>query len=130
VNRLLCAAALTLACLAGCSPSPVSKADLTAAEAAVKSGLEAWKKGEKPKQLESSPTPMQFTDEDWQGGAKLVGYQIVKVYGQSDGIARCAVKLELEVRQRGKAGLVPTVKEATYHVVLRPKVVVARDPMA
>jgi hypothetical protein len=70
---------------------------------------------------------MEFHDDDWKAGAKLVEYEIVKVYGMPDGLARCSVKLVIQPRQRGKE-LVR--KEATYHVVLRPKVVVAGDPMA
>ena len=123
MNRSLCAAALALFCLAGCKSPDVSKADLAAAKDAVKSGLEAWKKGEAPKQLAA----MEFHDDDWKAGAKLVEYEIVKVYGQPDGLARCSVKLVVQPRQRGKQ---PVRKEATYHVVLRPKVIVAGDPMA
>ena len=123
MNRLLCAATLALLCLAGCSSSGVSKADLAAAKDAVSSGLEAWKKGETPKQL----TALEFHDDDWRAGAKLVEYEIVKVYGSPDGLARCSVKLVVQPRKGGKG---PVRKEATYHVTLRPKVVVSVDPMA
>ena len=112
---------VVLAGLAGCSNTPpVNNPEIATAHEVLKTGLDAWKDGKSPASLESGANPVQFRDPDWQAGAKLLEYRIVKV-GEEEGETVCTVHLNVEVR--GKAG----EKSANYRVTLTPKRTVARS---
>jgi hypothetical protein len=117
---VLCVA---LAALAGCQSKQVANnPEVASAQEVVKAGLEAWKNGSTPASLESGADAVQFRDEDWQAGAKLLEYRILKLGGEEEGETVCAVLLKLQVR--GKA----VDRSVNYRVTLTPKRTVARYP--
>jgi len=115
-----------LACLliAGCVNTEEQK-KLEFARTTVEHALEAWQQGSKPAELESETEPVEFFDDDWNRSAKLLEFEIGQTYMESDGTARCAVVLTVK---RGKKAAVKV--NCTYQIVTKPKVIVARDPMA
>src|SRR5437763_4708754 len=72
-----CLGAMLILALSGCSSSKAHAVDQPRAREALKTALDRWKQGESPKSLASSATPMTVQDLEWEGGAKLVDYQIV-----------------------------------------------------
>jgi hypothetical protein len=111
---------VVLAGLAGCHSAPANDPELASVYEVLKTGLEAWKNGGTPASLESGANPVQFRDDDWQAGAKLLEYRILKVGGEEDGETVCTVHLKVEVR--GKA----VNRNLNYRVTLTPKRAVAR----
>lgn len=121
--RLTLLALLTLFLLSGCGG--VSQKELDFASETVQTALETWKKGEKSDSLKSRSAPIDFHDDDWKKGAKLVSYEMKQTYDPRDGSSpRCAVVLTMELRGRR------VQREVTYEVHTKPKVLVARDPMS
>jgi hypothetical protein len=116
-----------LACLAalagsGCGAS-VSQQELDQARDAVQSGLEAWKKGEPPSRLKALTPPVEFSDDSWARGEKLLDFRLNNAEGKPGTPLRCTVSLTLQDR-RGKT----LEKEVVYEVKLGNPRVVARDP--
>jgi hypothetical protein len=120
-SLVVLAAALTLS---GCG-NPELEQELDFAQASVESALAAWKRGEPAESLKALPQPIEFHDDDWRQGARLMDYQIVQVYRDPDGSPRCAVRLTV---QRGERE--PEQVEEIYQIVTKPNVIIARDPMS
>jgi hypothetical protein len=118
--RLLSLAA-TLA-TAGCGDA-TPKQDLQLLQTSVQTALDAWKEGQRADVLKSQTPAIEFHDDDWQQSARLIDYQIVKIYPETDGTARCAVSLTLQRRGRQ-----PEQVKATYQMNPEPKLIIARDP--
>lgn len=112
---------LGLSTLAGCGGSATNP-ELASAYEVLKTGLEAWKQGGSPAALEAGASPLQFQDRDWQSGARLLEYRIVKVGGEEDDATVCAVSLKLQLR--GKT----VERQVSYRVTLTPKRTVSRYP--
>jgi hypothetical protein len=110
--------ALLLAALAGCGgPRP---ADPSVARSALTAGLDAWKAGQKPDSLKSHTPPVQFGDEDWIQGHKLLDYEVLGD-GKSAGAGlEFSVKLKLEGRKVGE-------RTVPYRVMTDPAVSVVRQ---
>jgi hypothetical protein len=119
-----CVGVLLALLLSGCSGSSHAGAvDASLARESLKVALEHWKKGEDPKLLQSSGTPMTAQDYDWDSGAKLLDYQILDDGRQEDANLRVQVKITLA--QQGKSKGIE--KEASYVVGTSPTVTVYRD---
>jgi hypothetical protein len=121
----VCFFCVVLAGLVGCrggGSAPADHEEVASAHEMVKAGLEAWKDGKTPASLESGKNPVQFRDDDWRAGAKLLEYRIVKLGGEEEGEAVCTVHLKMEVR--GKA----VSRNVDYRVTLTPKRTVSRYP--
>jgi hypothetical protein len=74
-RSLVVALAATL--LAGCSGSGGARpVDAPRAREALKTALEGWKKGVTPESFSTASPAMTVQDMDWQGGARLVAYQV------------------------------------------------------
>ena len=86
--------------------------------------LDHWKQGDAPGSLRSSSTPMTIQDFDWQGGAKLVDYQVLGEGEAKDANLSIKVKLSLDGIP-GKAK--KTEKTVSYLVTTSPSVTVFRD---
>lgn len=114
------AVCVVLAGLAGCGSPSASNSELAGAHEVLKAGLEAWKDGRTPASLGSGADPVKFSDSDWQAGAKLLDYRIVKVGGEEEGETVCTVYQKVEVR--GKA----VDRTLNYRVTLTPKRSVVR----
>ena len=127
--RWLAAGVVALAALplSGCGLQPGASRRRARAREALKIALEHWKKGEDPKSLESSSTPMVAQDFEWAQGAKLIDYQVVDDGKEEDANLRVQVKLTLS--NLGKDKGKPVEKKASYVVGTSPSVTVFRDIM-
>ena len=116
------AVALTLLA-AGCGttaelPPTVDPADagreLTAA-------LDTWKKGEPHASLIARPVPVVFSEPLWEGGTRLLSYELgaVERHGRQ---ARCTAKLALQEKS-GKQ----YERKIGYQIDTTPRVVIARE---
>ena len=115
---------VTLLCSAGCGDREAEQ-KMDFANSTVKSALEFWQQGGKPEELMTGENPVEFHDDDWDVGAKLIEFEIRQTYMDRDGTARCAVTLKV---QRGKKA--PVDVRCAYQILTVPKVMVGRDPMA
>jgi len=116
---------LAVAWLSGCSgPSRANPVDAALARESLKAALDHWKKGEDPKSLQSSATPMVAKDFDWDSGAKLLDYQIL-----DDNVEHTNLRVQVKITlsQEGKKKAVE--KKASYVVGTSPSVTVFRDIM-
>jgi hypothetical protein len=111
-------ALVTLA--SGCGSE--SQQDLDLIRDSVVAALETWKKADRSDTLKSRSPAIEFHDDDWQRGARLIGYELTKTYRDTDGAARCVVTLSILSRGKSK-----TIK-VTYQANTSTKIVIARDP--
>ncbi len=116
---------LVVCLFSGCSgPSRANPVDSSLARESLKAALDHWKKGEDPKSLESSSTPMVAKDFDWDSGAKLLDYQILDENVEDTNLR---VQVKITLSQEGKKKTVD--KKASYVVGTSPSVTVFRDIM-
>ncbi len=122
-----CVGLLVTMLLSGCSGGPSHPVNPALARDSLKTALDQWKKGEGPKSLESSSTPMTVQDLDWASGARLIDYQIVDDGTPKDANLHVQVKLTLSdpARDNGKAA----EKKVWYLVGTSPSVTVFRDAL-
>lgn len=90
---------------------------------AVERGLGAWQRGDHPDSLKKTAEPLDFFDDDWQRGAKLVSFRVIRTFFDTDDLPKCAVELTV---QSGDAA--PVTQHVTYQAVKKPHVIVSRDP--
>ena len=94
---LACLVAMAVLALPGCSGGSSAHAVNTSrARDALVIALDHWKQGDAPGSLRSSSTPMTIQDFDWQGGAKLVDYQVLGEGEAKDANLSIKVKLSLD----------------------------------
>jgi len=123
-----CAALFLTMLIAGCSgPGQAHAVDPSLARESLKTALEQWKKGEGPKSLELSSTPMIVQDFDWAAGAKLIDYQIVDDGKALDANLHVQVKLTLSDPAKDKGN--GAEKKVWYLVGTSPSVTVFRDAL-
>ena len=103
---------------------PRNPVDPSLARESLKIALDHWKKGENPKSLESSATPIVAKDYEWDSGAKLLDYQILDERGED---ANLRIQVKLTLGSQGKSKTVE--KKASYVVGTSPTVTVFRDIM-
>ena len=126
-----CLVVLATLLLPGCSGSSGAyPVDEPQARDALKTALDAWKKGEASQSLASSSPPMTVQDFEWDTGSKLVDYQLVD-NGRADGPnLRIQVKITtIGEPAKGKKEAKPTEKKASYVVSTSPRLTVFRDIM-
>jgi len=119
-----CLGLLTILFFSGCS-GPTHAVDESRARVALKTALEQWKKGEGPRSLASSATPMTVQDFDWAAGAKLLDYQLVDDGKAQD--ANLLVQVKLTLSDPGKDKGNGTEKKVWYLVGTSPSVTVFRN---
>ncbi len=116
---------LAVALLAGCSgPSQANPVDPALARESLKTALDHWKKGEDPKSLQSSATPMVAKDFDWDSGAKLLDYQIL-----DDNVEHTNLRVQVKITLSQQGTSKSVEKKASYVVGTSPSVTVFRDIM-
>jgi hypothetical protein len=108
----------------GCGDSEEQQ-KINFARSTVERGLECWKQGGKPAEVQTESEPVRFFDDDWERSAKLIDFEIIQTYLESDGTARCAVLLTVKYGKKE-----PVQVKCTYQIVTDPKIIVGRDPMA
>lgn len=110
---------------AGCSGSALSHpVDAPKAREALATALDSWKKGDAPKTLQSSTTPITVQDFDWSKGLTLVDYRIIDDGKPLD--ANLSVPVQLTLRG-GPAGKKSHEKRVYYLVGTSPSTTVFRD---
>jgi hypothetical protein len=119
-----CLGALLILALSGCSSSRAHAVDQPRAREALKTALDRWKQGDSPKSLASSATPMTVQDLEWEGGAKLIDYQIVDDGQPADANLRVKVRL---TTSGTRAGGKNSEKTVSYLVTTSPSITVFRD---
>jgi hypothetical protein len=91
-----CLATLTILLLPGCSdPSRAHAGDVPPARDRLKIALHEWKKGESPKSLASSSTPVIVQDFERASGTKPVNYELLDDGKAEDANLRVQTKLSL-----------------------------------
>jgi hypothetical protein len=90
---------VTLAC--GCGVAKPQPADAEAARGALRTVLEAWKRGEAPDTLEDREPPIHVLDYDWSKGSQLLEYKVDPKDSLFGPFLRCQVQLSVKDR-RGK----------------------------
>jgi hypothetical protein len=106
----------------GCKPgNPNEPVNAGKARETLKTALESWKKGDASTALQSASPPIYIIDPEWQGGAKLVDYQIIGDGEEKD--AQLFAKVKLTVR--GTNGKEST-QEATFMISTAPNLTVSR----
>lgn len=126
-RNVACSAVVCMlaAMTSGCGDGGVQER-LDLAKQTVQTALDTWKRGEQAALLKAGPTPIEFFDDDWERAAKLIEYEIVKTYMETDGTPRCAVGLTV---QYGKKP--PAKVRATYQLVNKEnRIVIGRDPFS
>jgi hypothetical protein len=129
-----CLIVLATLLLPGCSNySSAQPVDVPQARDALKTALDAWKKGEATQSLASSSMPMTVQDFEWDGGAKLIDYQLMDDGKAEDANLRIAVKLTMTGglatgKSQNTSGKTME-KKASYVVGTSPRLTVFRDMM-
>jgi hypothetical protein len=116
------AVGLALALLAGCGGSEVPPAvDTDEAARHLGAALEAWKNGEPHAGLVAKNPPVVFTEPLWDGGTRLLAYELgpVELNGRQ---GRCTAKLSLQ----GKDGK-QYERSVGYVIDTVPRVVIVRE---
>ena len=83
--------------------------------------LDAWKKGEPHAGLMAKVPPVVFSEPLWEGGTRLLGFELgaVELQGRQ---ARCTAKLALQEKS-GKQ----YERKIGYQIDTTPRVVIARE---
>jgi hypothetical protein len=106
----------------GCGPVAPQPADHEAARDALRTALDAWKKGDPPDSLAQAQPPIHVSDWRWRSGVKLVRYQIDEGDQTTGAERRCPVQLWID------AGAGKTIQETTvYGVATHPALTVSRQ---
>jgi len=95
--------------------------DAEKARETLRTALDSWKKGDAVDTLQSANPPIYVIDTEWQGGAKLVEYQLASNGDEKDAHLFCPV--QLTVREPG--GRV-SKRDVTYIISTAPKLTVSR----
>ncbi len=112
----------TLLLIAGCTGAVAEPPSAEQAREALVTALGAWKRGEKPTDLQARQPAVHVADGDWSEGCKLQAYQILP--GQKEQGASLRVKVSLSLRDtKGKA----VEKRVAYFVGTRPVITIGRE---
>lgn len=93
VRRPAAAALLLAACLAGCGQKTAGPVDPYLARDTLTRVLDGWKAGGKPQDFNKQEPPVVVQDLEWQGGAKLVSYEMLDPGDPLDANLHCGVRL-------------------------------------
>ena len=117
---IACLGAMAILTISGCSGSSAHAVDPPRARDALVTALDHWKSGDQPR----SVTSMTIQDFEWQGGAKLLAYELLGE-GQARG-ANLSIKVKLTLAP--PAGMSKNLEKAVYYLVgTSPSVTVFRD---
>ena len=125
-SRVLCGCGCLVVLLVcgGCGDAEAQK-QLDLAKQSVQTALDAWKRGDSWESLKTAATPIEFHDDDWQASAKLLEFELLNTYPDTDKLPRCAVRLKIQHDKKDPVDL-----NVTYQIVTTPKIIVARDPFS
>lgn len=110
-----------VAFVAGCGEPMPPSADPQRAEAALKTALDAWRRGDEPQALQAQTPPIHVSDTEWSNGAELKEYEIKS--GQAAGLGwRCEVVLKVK-----DASGRTREHQASYRIDTDPAIVVVHE---
>ena len=110
-----------LLAIAGCQPgSPPAPVNAGRAREVLTTALDSWKKGEPANALEKASPPIYVIDPEWQGGAKLIAYEVL-----SDEEKDAHLFAQVKLTVRGPNGKDATTT-ATFIVSTAPNLTVSR----
>lgn len=108
---------------AGCGNlGPPSSGDRAEARTVLNQALAAWCRGDSPDSLKAASPPILVSDHQWQGGHRLISYELDASDRTVGADSRIKVKLRLEA-PRGKR----FQAETEYTVATRPVITVVRE---
>ena len=113
---------VTCGCLVGCSDNGVKTVDADGARQALRTTLEAWKKGGSIGSLKDQTPSIVAQDMDWEAGATLVKFDVLDV--GKDGSVNLRIPVELTLQD--KAGK-EVKKKVKYMVGTSPSITVFRE---
>ena len=113
---------VTCGCLVGCSDNGVKTVDADGARQALRTTLEAWKKGGPIGSLKDQTPSIVAQDMDWEAGATLVKFDVLDV--GKDGSVNLRIPVELTLQD--KAGK-EVKKKVKYMVGTSPSITVFRE---
>ena len=122
MKRPVCVMAACLL-VTGCGKTIDDPVDPAKAGQALEGALDAWKKGEKPADLQARKPAVYFNEPEWAAGKELVNSSVgpVELSGRQ---GRARVKLTL----RDKSGRV-SEREIGYLIDTTPQVVITREAL-
>ncbi|HZZ81383.1 MAG TPA: hypothetical protein VFE62_22970 [Gemmataceae bacterium] len=124
MQRFTIVFALILLIQFGCSRGLAPNANLDVADKALQTGLDAWKSGKSPQDLEKGKPSIIMNEDDWRAGKRLLDFTMEK--GALSGRqVRCRVHIKLE----GKDGEI-SERDAVYIIDTTPRIVIVRDSFA
>lgn len=88
-------AGILILAFSGCGDGGVQQS-LDAAAQSVRTSLDTWKRGEKAGTPIAGPVAIEFFDDHWQRSARLVEYEVIKTYMETDATPRCVVRLVVQ----------------------------------
>lgn len=88
--------ALLAGAIAGCGGGASPSLDEAVGRTSLTSFLDAWKKGDRPEALKQQFPSIIVGDSNWNGGARLVSYQIGEPVTHDGSNLHASVELELE----------------------------------
>ena len=116
-------ALIATACLAGCGVRQrAAPLDVELAREALKTSLEAWKKGDSPDALKNRSPSIIAQDPDWVAGARLIAYTFNDDDKHVAENLFVPVELTLKLKNRKQA-----TKNVTYVIGTSPQVMVFRS---
>jgi hypothetical protein len=124
MQRFTIAIALILVVQFGCSRRLDPDVDPAAADIALRTGLDAWKSGKSPEDLEKARPSIIMNEDDWRTGKQLLDFTMDKG-AKSGRQVRCKVHIKLQ----GKDGTT-TERDAVYIIDTTPRIVIVRDLFA
>ena len=123
-TALTCLFVLCALGTAGCGQSaPQLTIDPALAQASFEQFLQVWKKGGKPRDLQTASTTIIVGEPDWEAGRKLTGFKILKDKQRNDG-ANLHMTAQLAIHSKPGRTL---KHEVTYIVGTSPIVTIHRQ---
>ncbi len=120
--RLVLVGIVTSGCVAGCSDRGVKAVDAAGARQALRTTLEAWKKGEPIGSLKEQSPSIVAQDLDWESGSTLVGFNVLDD-GKDESIS---LRIPVELTLQDKAGK-EVKKKVKYMIGTSPVITVFRE---
>jgi hypothetical protein len=122
VLRLVLVGIVASGCVLGCSGNSVQNVDPAGAKQALRTTLEAWKKGSPIESLKGQSPSIVAQDMDWEAGASLIKFD---VFDEGiEGVASLRIPVELTIQD--KAGK-EVKKKVKYMVGTSPMITVFRE---
>lgn len=123
--KYLFPAALCLCFVFGCGTGATEPADINKAGPALRTALEAWKRGLSQQELADQTPSILVNEEDWRAGKRLVHFEMMDEGSLSGRQVVWKARIQLEGKDGKKED-----HNATYVIDTTPRIVIVRDIFA